>query len=77
MKKIIFPFLGAVIAGLICNVLFWGAGRIAVALDIRLYNSEEEASRNFLIFLVSLSIFIIVGLIGGYYMAKRSERNNT
>jgi hypothetical protein len=77
MKKIIFPFLGAVIAGLICNILFWGAGRIAVALDIRLYNSEEEASRNFLIFLVSLSIFIIVGLICGYYMARKSEKNHT
>ncbi len=77
MKKIIFPFLGAVIAGLICNLLFWGGGRIAVALDIRLYNSEEEASRNFLIFLVSLSIFIIVGLICGYCIAKKSERNNT
>lgn len=75
MKKIIFPVLGAVIGGLVCNILFWGAGRIAVALDIRLYNSEEEASRNFLIFLVSMSVFIFVGLIAGYCIAKKSERN--
>lgn len=75
MKKIIYPFIGAAIAGLICNILFWGAGRIAVALDIRLYNSEEEASRNFLIFLVSIFVFILVGLIAGYRMAKKAERN--
>jgi len=75
MKKIIFPLLGAFIAGLICNIIFWGIGRIAVALDIRLYNSEEEASRNFLIFLVAFSIFIVVGLIFGYYMAKKSSHS--
>ena len=75
MKKITYPFIGAVIAGLVCNIFFWGAGRIAVALDIRLYNSEEEASRNFLIFLVSISAFILVGLIAGYRMAKKAERN--
>lgn len=77
MKKIIYPFFGAVIAGLICNIIFWGVGRIAVVLDIRLYNSEEEASRNFLIFLVSFFIFIVVGLVLGYYMAKKTEKNNT
>lgn len=75
MKKIVYPFIGAVIAALVCNILFWGAGRIAVALDIRLYNSEEEASRNFLIFLVTISVFILVGLIAGYRMAKKAERN--
>lgn len=74
MKKIFFPFIGAIIAGIICNLIFWGAGRIAVALNIKLYNSEEEASRNFLIFLVSLAIFILVGLIFGYYMAKKSGK---
>lgn len=77
MKKVVFPFLGAIIAGLICNLLFWGAGRIAVALGIRLYSGEEEASRNFLIFLASLSVFMFVGLVCGYYIAKKSERTNT
>ena len=77
MKKIIFPFLGAIIAGLICNIIFWGVGRIAIALDVRLYNSEEEASRNFLIFLISLCVFVFVGFICGYYAAKKSEKNNT
>lgn len=75
MKKILFSLLGAVIAGVICNAIFWGVGHIAVALDIRLYNSEEEASRNFLIFLVSLGIFILAGLIYGYRIAKNSEGN--
>ena len=75
MKKIFFSFIGAVIAGLICNILFWGAGQVAVALDVRLYNSEEEASRNFVIFLVSLFAFIIFGLISGYQIAKKSEKS--
>jgi cell division protein FtsX len=75
MKKIFFSFIGAVIAGLICNTLFWGAGQVAVALDVRLYNSEEEASRNFVIFLVSLFVFIIFGLISGYQIAKKSEKS--
>lgn len=75
MKKILFSFIGAVIAGLICNILFWGVGKIAVALDVRLYNSEEEASRNFVIFLVSLFVFISVGLISGYLIAKKSEKS--
>lgn len=77
MKKVIFVFLGAVTAGAICNLLFWGLGRIAIALDIRLYNSEEEAGRNFLIFLVCFFIFIVVGCIYGYYIAKKSENKNT
>ena len=75
MKKIFFSFIGAVIAGLICNILFWGAGQVAVALDVRLYNSEEEASRNFVFFLVSLFVFIIFGLISGYQIAKKSEKS--
>lgn len=75
MKKIVYPFLGAIVAGLMCNVIFWGTGRIAVALDVRLYNSEEEASRNFLIFLVSLFIFIFIGLVCGYCMAKKQQNN--
>lgn len=75
MKKIFYSFIGAVIAGLICNILFLGIGKIAVALDVRLYNSEEEASRNFVIFLVSLLVFIICGLISGYRIAKKSEKS--
>ena len=75
MKKIFFSVIGAVIAGLICNILFWGAGQVAVALDVRLYNSEEEASRNFVFFLVSLFVFIIFGLISGYQIAKKSEKS--
>lgn len=75
MKKIFFSFIGAVIAGLICNILFWGAGQIAVALDVRLYNSEEEASRNFVIFLVSLFLFMLFGLVSGYHIAKKSEKS--
>jgi hypothetical protein len=74
VKKIAYPFLGAIIACLICNVLFLGAGRIAVALGIRLYNSEEEASRNFLILGVSLSIFIFFGFFYGYLKAKKSKK---
>lgn len=75
MKKIFYSFIGAVIAGLMCNILFWGAGQVAVALDVRLYNSEEEASRNFVFFLVSLFVFIIFGLISGYQIAKKSEKS--
>ena len=75
MKKIFYSFIGAVIAGLMCNILFWGAGQVAVALDVRLYNSEEEASRNFVFFLVSLFVFIIFGLISGYQKAKKSEKS--
>ena len=75
MKKIFYSFIGAVIAGLMCNILFWGAGQVAVALDVRLYNSEEEASRNFLIFLVLLFAFIVIGSISGYQIAKKSEKS--
>lgn len=77
MKKTIYSVLGAIIAGVICNILFWGVGRISVALDIRLYNSEDEASRNFLIFLVFFGIFILVGSVYGYYLARKSDKSKT
>lgn len=73
MKKIAFPFIGAVLAGIICNVIFWLIGQLALAFDIRLYNSEDEASRNFLIFLVFFSLSVIAGGIYGYFIAKRNS----
>ncbi len=71
MKRIIFPILGAVIGGVLCNIIFWLIGKAAVTLDIRLYNSEEEASRNFTIFLVCFVLFVILGFIYGFYRAKK------
>ena len=41
-EKIIFSFLGAVIGGLICSILFWSVGSIAVALDIRLITAKKN-----------------------------------
>ena len=75
MKKILFPALGAVAGGLLCNIIFWLIGKIAVNLDIRLYNSEEEASRNFTVFLVCFVVFIVLGFILGFYRAKKLDKN--
>ena len=47
MRKLLFSSCGAVIAGILCNILFWGAGKLAIIFDIRLYNGEEESARNF------------------------------
>lgn len=74
MNKIIFSFLGAVLGGAICYILFWGTGQLALAFDIRLYNSEDEASRNFLIFLFVFFISVIFGSIYGYYIAKKMKQ---
>jgi ABC-type antimicrobial peptide transport system permease subunit len=75
MRKILFSIFGAVLAGIICNILFWVVGRLAIALDIRLFNSEEESSRNFLIFLVIFFISIVAGCIYGYYIANKLNKN--
>ncbi|MES2824486.1 MAG: hypothetical protein V4732_12845 [Pseudomonadota bacterium] len=74
MNKILFSFLGAVLAGAICNILFWSTGQLALTFDIRLYNSEEEASRNFLIYLFLFFISVISGSIYGYYIAKKIKQ---
>jgi len=71
MKRIIFPMLGAVVGGLLCHMIFWLIGKAAVAFDIRLYNSEEEASRNFTVFLVCFALFVVLGFIYGLYRTKR------
>lgn len=77
MKKLLFPIIGSVLAGGICNLLFWSTGQLALALNLRLYNSEDEASRNFSIFLICFVVFIIFGAIYGYWIAKKSEKNNS
>lgn len=71
MKKILFSVLGAVIGGLLCHIIFWLIGKAAIALDIRLYNSEEEASRNFTVFLVCFTLFVVLGFVYGFYRAKK------
>lgn len=76
MKKILFSILGAIIGGITCNLLVWGVGQLAILLDIRLFNSEDEASRNFLIFLIMFLISIIVGAIVGYIIGKRKTLTN-
>ncbi|MDF3012913.1 MAG: hypothetical protein K0Q78_1117 [Cellvibrio sp.] len=74
MKRIVFPILGAVIGGVLCNIIFWLIGKAAVTFDIRLYNSEEEASRNFTVFLVCFVLFVILGFIYGFYRAKKANQ---
>ena len=76
MKKYLYSLFGTVIGGVICNLLFYGIGKIAIVLDLRLFNSEEEASRNFVIFLIFFLLSIIAGGIKGYYLGKkRMERH--
>ena len=74
MKRIIFSILGGLIGGLLCNIIFWLIGKAAVTFDIRLYNSEEEASRNFTVFLVCFVLFVILGFIYGFYRAKKAKQ---
>ncbi len=75
MRKLLFSACGAVLAGTICNILFWGAGKLALIFDIRLYNSEEESARNFLIFLIVFLLCIVAGGIYGYYRANKFQKN--
>ncbi len=65
--------MGAILGGVLCNLIFYLIGKIAVAADFRLFNSEEEASRNFVIFLVLLAVFILLGGVKGYFVAKKSK----
>ncbi|MCP4486461.1 MAG: hypothetical protein GY820_03945 [Gammaproteobacteria bacterium] len=76
MRKIIYSIIGAVLGGIACNVLFWGIGQLAILLDIRLYNSEDEASRNFLIFLIMFFISVIGGAVIGFIVGKRTSNIN-
>ncbi|PUA27003.1 MAG: hypothetical protein B0W54_19410 [Cellvibrio sp. 79] len=71
MKRILFPVLGAAIGGLFCHITFWLISKLAVTFDIRLYNSEEEASRNFTVFLVCFALFVVSGFVYGFYRAKK------
>lgn len=73
MKKVIFPIIGAIFGGALCNLIFYLIGKIAVAADFRLFNSEEEASRNFVVFLVVLVVFILLGGIKGYFISKKQK----
>ena len=76
MKKILYSILGAVLGGVVCNILFWGIGQLAILLDIRLYNSEDEASRNFLIFLILFFISVVIGAVIGFLVGKRKSNIN-
>ncbi len=71
MKKYLYSLLGAIIGGVICNVIFFAIGKLAIAFNLRLFNSEEEASRNFVIFLVLFSIFVITGGVKGFFVGKK------
>ena len=66
MKKILLPIVGAIAGGVICNLLFWLLGRLAIFFDLRLYDGEQESSRNFIIFLIVLILFILIGAFWGY-----------
>lgn len=76
MRKLLFSSCGAVLAGILCNILFWGAGKLAIILDIRLYNGEEESARNFLIFLFAFLTSIIAGGIYGFYLANNFKKTH-
>ncbi|GLS26147.1 hypothetical protein [Marinibactrum halimedae] len=69
MKKISYVLLGAFIAGLVCNLLFWGIGQAALYFEIRLFEGEAESARNFLIFLFTLLVFILGGGLIGWKKA--------
>ncbi len=71
MKKYLYSLLGAIIGGVICNVIFFTIGKLAIAFDLRLFDSEEEALRNFVIFLVLFLIFVITGGVKGFFVGKK------
>lgn len=71
MKKFLYCLLGIIIGGIACNLLFFAISKLALAFDLRLFNGEEEASRNFLIFLILFFVFIIGGGIKGYLIGKK------
>lgn len=74
MKKMLFSILGALLGGILCNILFWGIGQLATLLDIRLYNGEDEASRNFLIFLILFFVAVVIGAVVGFLIGKRKSK---
>ncbi len=70
MKKYLYSLLGTIIGGVICNVIFFAIGKLAIAFNLSLFN-REEASRNFVIFLVLFSIFVITGGVKGFFVGKK------
>lgn len=76
MKSVMYSFLGAVVGALMCNALFWAIGQAAILLDVRLYKSEDEASRNFLVFLFIFAVSVVGGAVAGYRLSKRNRQGS-
>ena len=69
MKRILFIFLGMIVAGGICIGFAWLIG----ALFGPLYQGEDESTRNFKIF---LGVFVLSLVAGGLISNKIFKRKN-
>ena len=69
-QKILFSFLGALISGTLCVGIIWLLG----ALFDPLYQSEDESTRNFKIFLFAFLISVIAGAVLGCMLAKNCDK---
>lgn len=70
MRSWIFSLIGALIGGCLCVVLAWGIG----AMFGPLYDSEDEAIRNFKIFLGCFVVFILLGGVAGFRAGKKTNK---
>lgn len=68
MKRMLFSFLGALVAGALCV----GAAWIIGALWGPLYQGEEESTRNFKIFLVVFLLSVCAGGLFGFIVGRKA-----
>lgn len=67
MKKIIYSLVGAILFGFLAIAIAWGLAAIFGPL----YQSEDESTRNFKIFMLAFLVFVILGAAFGYRFSKK------
>ncbi|MBB3170155.1 hypothetical protein [Simiduia aestuariiviva] len=69
MKKVAYMLLGAIIGGAFCVSFAWLIGHFFGPL----FNSEEESTRNFKVFLMAFGVSLIAGGIAGNRLAAAKK----
>ena len=71
MIKYLFWFLGGfIVSSIFYFVFIYLLGLTLSELDISLYNSESDQQRNFNIVMI---IWLVLGLFGGWWLAKKKR----
>ena len=69
MKKICFTLIGAFLGAFLCVGITWAVGQIFG----QLYHGEDEANRNFGIFMFAFLIFLFAGGFLGFWFSLRKK----